>query len=139
MAINKVALELTSVTDPRTNLEINVSTAVRKKYREYYSGQEVSAHTRADYSNMSNVELNEIIAQDFAASASNAKHMFLARTSSLETRKREWIEIRKVGVIRPFNFFFSVIRKNSIDIIAISTIYKKPRKARAPITDVTAG
>ena len=134
--LKKAVLEQSTLIDPRTNLDIKVSTTARIKYRKYYSGQESigsGEFGRTNYSHLSNQELNDIIAQDFAASADGAAHMFISKSSNIETKKREWIEIRKVKVSRPFNVFFSVIRGSSIDIINVSTRWKIPRKARKPI------
>ena len=134
--IKNAGIEESSLTDPRTNLKINISTTTRMKYRKYYSGQEgagKSGYSRTNYSHVSNVELNDIIAQDFAKSSELAHHMFLARSSDINTGKRYWIEVRAVATTRPFNFFFSIIRENSIDVITVSTKYKIPRKPRTPI------
>ena len=90
-------------------------------------------------SRFSNVVLNDFIAKIFSSSGSgkdNVLHYFLAKTSSGENV--EWIEIRKVGAItfgdislnESFNYFFSVIRQNSVDIITVSEKYNKPNKAR---------
>jgi len=139
MIYKNSGLEESSMSDPRTELPIHVSTTVRKKYREYYAGQEKGEghnFSRTNYGTMSNTELNDIIAQDFAASYDKAMHMFLSKGSNLNTKKREWIEIRGVATFRPFNVFFSVIRDNSIDIITVSTIWKKPRAIRRPIKSV---
>ena len=139
MINKKAGLEESTLVDPRTNLPIRISTTVRMKYRTYYSGQEdagLSGYSRTDYSRVSNVQLNDIIAQDFAASSEKALHMFLARSSEVSSRKRNWIEIRGVAVVRPFNVFFSAIRSGSIDIIGVTTVWKKPRKARRPIRSV---
>jgi len=134
--IKNAGIEESSLDDPRTNLKINISTTTRIKYRKYYSGQDnsgKSGFSRTNYSNLSNIELNDIIAQDFAKSSSLASHMFLARSSDINSGKRYWIEVRRVATTRPFNFFFSIIRENSIDIITVSTTYKVPRKPRKPI------
>ena len=132
MFIKQSGLEQSSLQDPRTNLPIRISTTTRVKYRRYYAGQE----SRNNLKNISNTELNDIIAQDFAASSEKALHMFLSNSSNLETKKREWIEIRGVYTYRPFNVFFSVIRDGSIDIITVSTIWKKPRNIRRPVKSV---
>ena len=140
MIYKNSGLEESSLSDPRTGLPIHISTTVRKKYRKYYSGQEAGAMkasgARTDFGMLSNVELNDIIAQDFAASFDKALHMFLSKSSNVKSKKREWIEIRGVSVSRPFNVFFAVIRPSSIDLITVSTIWKKPRKARRPIKSV---
>ena len=130
MAIIKTAgMEESGLTDPRHNKPINVSTTVRKKYREYFS--EFWADRRDLLYDLRNEQLNSIIAQDFAASHDDVRHMFPAGSSDIDTRRREWIEVRKAnsrgGV---FNFFFAVIRPGSVDIINTSTRYFKPRKPR---------
>ena len=131
-------MESGKLSDSRTGLEINVSTTVRCKYRLYYGGNPCRSDEggrsrgvdREDYETISNEQLNEMIAQDFAASSANVVHMFLSNSSSVSTKKRVWIEIRKVSTSRPFNFFFSVVRGDSIDIISVNTRYKTPRKPR---------
>ena len=128
-AIVKTAgLEESGLTDPRTGLPIRVSTTARIKYRKYFD--EFWAGSREVLYDLGNKQLNEIIAQDFATSHNNAVHMFLSNTSSIESQKRSWIEVRKVQGRSAFNFFFSVIRPDGIDIISTSTRYKKPRKPR---------
>lgn len=139
--IKKVAAaEDSGLVDPRTNRPIRVTTTVRCKYRRYYGGtpcksDEANASRSflvrdEEYATISNKDLNEMIAQDFAASANDAIHMFLSRSSDISSKQREWIEIRKAPSSRPFNVFFSVIRSDVIDIIAINTNYKKPQKGR---------
>ena len=125
--IKKAGAEGSSLSDPRTNLNIFVTTTVRKKYREYFKGK--FSHREVLY-DLSNKQLNDIIAQDFAASSEGVIHMFLSKSSSLQTQRREWIEIRKVANRDAFNFFFSVIRPDGIYIINVNTRYialKKPR------------
>ena len=137
MIIKNSALEETNRTDPRTNLPIRVSTTTRIKYRQYYSGQEFEYASRANFSNLGNKQLNEVIAQDFARSYQNAIHMFISKKTTSITGKKEWIEIRKCAInTRPFNFFFSVIRQDYIDIIYVSTVYKQPRKFTPPIKSI---
>lgn len=134
MIIKNSALEETGRIDPRTTLPIRVSTTVRMKYRGYYSGQEFEHFSRANFSNLGNKQLNEVIAQDFARSYQNAIHMFISKKTTSISGKKEWIEIRRCAITtRPFNFFFSVIRQDCIDIIYISTVYKQPRKNTPPI------
>ena len=128
MLNKKAGIEESSVVDSRTNLKIHVSTTARLIYiNQYFDG---------DRMGMSNVELNDFIAKDFLNSASAAEHMFLARSSEASSGKREWIEIRKVLVNRPFKYFFSIIKRESINIIFISTDYKKPKKKRKVIRNV---
>lgn len=134
------AAEDSGLTDPRTGRTIRVTTTVRCRYRRYYGGTPcASDKDRAgrsyavrdeEFSTISNKDLNDIIAQDFAASSNDAIHMFLSRTSDISSKRREWIEIRKAPSSRPFNVFFSVIRSDVVDIIAVSTSYKKPAKGR---------
>lgn len=120
--------EESGLSDPRTNLPIRISITTRKKYRKYFN--EVWKDRRDLLYDLDNHTLNEIIAQDFAASMDGVVHMFVANTSDIQSRRREWIEIRKVRGRSAFNFFFSVIRPGSIDIITTSTRYKKPGKPR---------
>ena len=136
--VKKAAMEPGGLNDPRTGRPINISTTVRCRYRLYYGGKKCRSDEgkvqreveREDWQTLSNKELNEMIAQDFAASQSGAYHMFLAKSSNISTKKREWIEIRLVKPSRPFNVFFSVIRSDSIDIIAVNTRYKRPQTPR---------
>jgi adenine-specific DNA methylase len=127
MIHKKAGLEEANLTDPRTNLPIRVSTTVRLKYRKYFD--ERFTHRDVLY-DLNNKELNEIIAQDFAVSHDLALHMFLSKSSNIESKKREWVEIRQVSGRSAFNYFFSIIRPDSIDIITTSTRYIKPRKSR---------
>lgn len=126
--IKEAGMEQSTLTDPRTNLPIRVSTTIRKKYREYYD--ERFPDKRDVMYDLSNRQLNDIIAQDFAASSNSVEHMFLSNSSDISSRKREWIEIRKVETRSAFHFFFAVIRSDGIDIITASTRYHKPRKPR---------
>jgi len=121
-------MEEAGLTDPRTGLPIRVSTTVRLKYRKYFD--EFWAGKREVLYDLRNKQLNEVIAQDFAVSHNDAVHMFLSNTSSIHSQKRSWIEVRKVKGRGAFNFFFSVIRPDGIDIITTSTRYNKPRKPR---------
>jgi len=134
----EAGMESGGLTDPRTGLEINISTTVRCRYRLFYGGKPCKSDegrrsqgvSREDWETLSNRELNEMIAQDFASSASGAVHMFLSNSSNTSTKKREWIEIRVVSPSRPFNVFFSAVRGDSIDIITVNTRYNKPQKPR---------
>lgn len=126
--IKRAGMEQSTLSDPRTNLPIRVSTTARIKYRKYFDDK--FADKRDMLYDLSNRQLNDIIAQDFAASSDSVVHMFVSNTSSLDTKKRSWIEIRQVKTRRAFNFFFSVIRPDGIDIITTSTRYKKPIKPR---------
>ena len=126
--IKKSGMEEAALTDPRTGLPIRVSTTARIKYRKYFDEQ--FSDRRDMLHDLSNRQLNDIIAQDFAASSDSVVHMFVSNTSSIQDQKRSWIEIRKVKTRRAFNFFFSVIRPDGIDIITTSTRYRKPNKAR---------
>jgi len=126
--IKNAGMEQATLTDPRTGLPIRVSTTARIKYRKYFN--EFWSDRRDMLEDLSNRQLNDIIAQDFAVSADGVVHMFVSNTSSIDSKKRSWIEIRKVKTRKAFNFFFSVIRPEGIDIITTSTYYKKPRKSR---------
>lgn len=121
-------MEQATLSDPRTGLPIRISTTARIKYRKYFS--ENFSERRDILYDLSNRQLNDIIAQDFAASSDSVVHMFLANESNIDTKRRNWIEIRQVKTRRAFNFFFSIIRSDGIDIITTSTRYKKPRKPR---------
>ncbi len=123
----KAAIEDSGLVDPRTSLPIRVSTTARLKYRQYFD--ERYTHRDVLY-DLNNKELNEIIAQDFAVSANNALHMFLSKSSNIATKKREWMEIRQVTGRRAFNYFFSIIRSDGIDILTTSTKYVRPKKPR---------
>jgi adenine-specific DNA methylase len=126
--IQKTAgMEESSLNDPRTSLQIRISTTVRMKYRKYFD--ERFSHRDVLY-DLSNRQLNDIIAQDFAASANSALHMFLSNSSDITSKKREWIEVRKVDTRAAFNYFFSIIRCDGIDIITTSTRYHRPNKPR---------
>lgn len=126
--VKKAGMENSGVVDPRTNRPIRVSTTTRMKYRKYFSL--FWSHQRDYLSDMSNVQLNEIIGQDFASAHDSVVHMFLSKSSNIASQKREWIEIRKVKTRRAFNFFFSIIRPDGIDIIGTSTRYHKPLKPK---------
>jgi len=123
----KAGMEDAGLTDPRTSLPIRVSTTARIKYRKYFDERYSYRDVLYD---LGNRQLNEIIAQDFAASAEGAIHMFLSKSSDIASKKREWIEIRKVNTRRAFNYFFSIIRPDGIDIISTSTKYNVPKKPR---------
>jgi hypothetical protein len=127
--IKKAGIEASGVTDPRTGLPIGVSTTVRLKYRKYFSKE--WGDRRDVLYDLNNPELNEVIAQDFAANQGNLVHMFLSNQSDVASRLRMWIEIRAENrMSRPFHFFFSIIRSDSIDIIGTTTRYMKPKKRR---------
>ncbi len=123
--ITKTALiEDSTIIDGASGKQIRISTTVRKKYREYFAGQ----NGRDDFSRTRNFELNDIIANDFAASSANVKHMFVSKQ---DPSKKEFIEIRTISRGKravAFNMFFSVIRQNTIDIITISKNWIKPEK-----------
>lgn len=121
-------MEEAGMTDPRTGLPIRVSTTVRMKYRKYFT--EFWAEKREVLYDLGNKQLNEIIAQDFAVAHNDAVHMFLSNSSSIASQRRSWIEVRKTQGRGAFNFFFSVIRTDGIDLITTSTKYYKPKKPR---------
>lgn len=128
--IKVAGAEDSGMTDPRTGLQIYVTTTVRKKYREYFSEAKSLKHNREVYSDLRNNELNQIIAQDFAASAEGVRHYFLANSSDIATRKRQWIEIRQVHSKRPFIFFLAIIGSGYINLIGTTTRFIQPRKPR---------
>ena len=117
--IKKAGLEESSIVDPQTGLKIRISTTARLKYRTFLDDS------------ISNIVLNDIIANDFYNSANNVLHYFIANSSRLSNQKREWIEIRKMSNGRGgFSLFFSVLREGSIDIVTISKDWRQPKKAR---------
>jgi hypothetical protein len=127
--IKKAGLEESGVTDSKSQLPIRVSTTVRLKYRKYF-GKEWGDRRDVLY-DLNNPELNEVIAQDFKANSDGVVHMFLSNQSDIASKKRMWVEIRRESAAgRPFHFFFSIIRQDSIDIIGTTTRYIKPKKAR---------
>jgi adenine-specific DNA methylase len=126
--LKEAGIEEATLSDPRTGLPIRVSTTTRMKYRKYFN--EIWSDKRDMLYDLSNRKLNDVIAQDFAASADSAVHMFLSNSSDISSKKREWIEIRKVKTRRAFNFFFSIIRQDGIDILTTSTVYRRPKKPR---------
>ena len=129
--LKKIAgAEDSGLTDPRTNLPIRVTTTARVNYRRYFNQAWAEKSGRDWYEDLRNSELNSIIAQDFAASHTEVVHLFLSSSSDITSKKRTWIEVRKVSTSRPFNFFFSIIRDDGIDIIGTNTRYNKPRKPR---------
>ena len=127
--IKIAGMEDSGVLDKRTKLPIRVSTTVRMKYRKYFSAE--WGDRRDILYDLRNIELNEVIAQDFAANSQNIVHMFLSNQSDIASKKRMWVEIRaESNSSRPFNFFFSIIKPDSIDIIGTNTSYKKPGKPK---------
>jgi hypothetical protein len=129
--IKTAGAEDSGLTDPRTGFPIYITTTVRKKYREYFSESKAHDFNREIYEDLRNSELNQIIAQDFAASSDNVRHHFLAKSSDLVSRKRNWIEIRQVFAKgRPFHHFLGLIGPGYITIIGTITNYNKPRKPR---------
>ena len=75
--IKKAGMEQATLSDPRTGLPIRISTTARIKYRKYFS--ESFSDRRELLYDLSNIQLNDIIDQDFAASSDSVVHMFLAR------------------------------------------------------------
>lgn len=123
--IKKAGLEESSVTDPQTGLKVRVSTTARIKYRKFLEENSSSEES------ISNIVLNDIIANDFYNSSNNVLHYFIANSSSVSARKREWVEIRKMSSNRGnLSLFFSILREGAIDIITVSENYRQPRKAR---------
>lgn len=118
--------EKTILTDPKLGLPIYVTTSARLKYRQYYSEAWAEQGERDFYGKMRNKILNEIIAQDYAASADKARHYYPANSSDIFSRKREWVEFRGVTPSRPHNFFISIIGPNGIRIVGTTTVTKYP-------------
>ena len=133
--VKKAGLEASGVVDSVTNLPINVSTTARMLYRHWFKGQEKGggSYSRVNWSGFRNKELNNLIAQDFQASGSGVSHLFPCKHESCTAN--EMIEVRLIksaigGKQNPFNYFFSVRRTESIDIIALTGRYMKPNKPR---------
>ena len=132
----RAGLEATGHSDSKSGLPIRVSTTVRKKYRQYWSGQEMGfgSYSRMNWASLENEPLNKVIAEDFENSGDGVVHHFKSNKSPADGDP-EWIEIRIVksyggGTKMPFNIFLSVIRDSSIDIITVTTAYRKPGKPR---------
>lgn len=128
------ALEPSTVTDPRTGRQIRIAVPVRIKYRKYFQGQETPYTKRESLHTLSNRELNDEIAKDFAAVSDNVVHMFLSKDSDKNSNppRLVWMEIRKQkrGDRAAFNFFISKINEGYIDILTVTPGYIKPRKPR---------
>lgn len=128
------ALEPSSVTDPRTGRVIRVAVPVRIKYRQYFQGQTVGLSTREMLHTLSNKDLNDEIAKDFAASSNDVVHMFFSKDSDLTSNPKRivWMEIRRQqrGSRAIFNFFISKVNEGFIDILTVTQSYKKPMKPR---------
>lgn len=122
-------LEQTALVDPTTGLKIRISTTVRKKWREAFA-EEAGNFTP-------NADLNTIISEEFIKSADKVKHLFMSKSTAIDSgQKVEWIEIRESASFSGNEFlrlFFSVIRANSIDIINMQSRYKEPRVPRKKI------
>lgn len=104
-----MGLELTETSDPKNSKDIAVSTTTRIMYRKMYP----------DYAGMRNVELNEIIAKDYAQHASGVIHLFW-----ISKDKRILAEIR-TG--RSGTFYISAIRGGTVDILTIQSSWFKPK------------
>lgn len=128
--VKKAGPEDSGITDPRTGLPIYVTTTVRKKYRKYFTQEMADRLGRDVYTGLRNSELNQIIAQDFAASANDVRHHFLSRSSDLASGRKDWIEIRRAYSRRAFHFFLSAIYSEKIVIIGTTTKYYKPTRPR---------
>ena len=109
-------------------MRIKVSTTARISYRSFYESRNINANA------IPNIQLNDIIAEEFKKNYNKAVHMFIARTSTDDNR--EWIEIREAPEPEFFSVFLAAIRSDSIDIIGVYSAYKKPKKARTPIRRV---
>ena len=123
------ALEDSAVSDPKTGKKIRTSTTIRKIYREEINKETLNPlHTMGV---LSNKDMNDLIAQEFAASSGGTVHMFLSKSSLSNSENKEWIEIRSAQASIPFKYFLAVRRPTTIDIIsAIKEEYKKPSKSR---------
>lgn len=128
--VKTAGAEDSGITDPRTGLPIYVTTTVRKKYRKYFTQEMADRLGRDVYTGLRNSELNQIIAQDFAASANDVRHHFLSRSSDLASGRKDWIEIRRAYSRRAFHFFLSAIYSEKIVIIGTTTKYYKPTRPR---------
>tara|TARA_B100000579_G_C22744290_1_gene810672 strand:- start:772 stop:1170 length:399 start_codon:yes stop_codon:yes gene_type:complete len=124
--IKKAEIEASSLVDPFSNKNIGVSTTAR-----------IAIRMNSEYKKenpMSNQTLNEWIAGIFkyCGTDENILHYFLAKGSS--NNNPEWIEVRlanhpdmsRYGI----KYFFSIRREDTIDIINLSSGFKKPNKAR---------
>jgi hypothetical protein len=127
-------LEPSTITDPRTGRAIRVAVPVRIKYRKYFRGQETEFTKREVLNTLSNRELNDEIAKDFAAASNDVVHMFYSKDSDLTSSPKRivWMEIRKQnrGERAAFNFFISKISEGFIDILTVTQGYKKPTRPR---------
>lgn len=135
-------MEEAGITDPRTGLPIRISITTRKKYRKYWGGQEMGGgnYSRMNWGSLRNKDLNEIIAGDFSSSHDKLIHIFKSNRKS-ESGGDEWIELRMasshgVGPKLPFNVFLAVLRRQSIDIITVTTGYRKPNSPRLVIPEI---
>lgn len=128
------ALEPSSITDPRTGRVIRVAVPVRIRYRKYFQGQTIGENVRETLHTLSNRELNDEIAKDFAAASNDVVHMFISKDSdrTASPPRIVWMEIRKQqrGMRAVFNFFISKINEGFIDILTVTQTYKKPTRAR---------
>ncbi len=114
-----MGLELTEVSDPKNQKDISVSTTTRIMYRKMYPDQ---------YGGMRNVELNNIIAREFAQHSSGVIHLFW-----ISKDKRIIGEIRQG---RSGSFYISAIRGSTIDILTIQSSWFRPKYK--PRTDAIA-
>ena len=130
--INKKAgLEDSNIVDSFSyNKSIRISTTARKKIREACQG----LPGYEDLSSMNNLELNPYLAGVFKDSGrdENLLHYFLLRGTTKDSPT--WIEIRYINNealrVLGFNYFFSILRQDSIDIITLASEYIKPKKPR---------
>lgn len=124
--IKRSGLEESTVIDSYTGMPIRVSTTARKVIRE-----------SSNYKNtdpMSNASLNDYISGAFKSCGAeqNILHYFLSKGSTYQNP--QWIEIRRCShpdlVGMGINFFFSVLKGDSIDIITMSSGFVEPKKPR---------
>lgn len=115
--IKKAGIEESTVADPATGLPIRVSTTVRKVYRKKFRGMEEG------YERMKNAELNEIIAEYFAASSSKVVHYF--KLGKIGEQDRTVAEIRNRS--GSTMFYISAIRGGNIDVLTLQNAWKSPK------------
>lgn len=121
--MKKIAeLENSEVVDPKTGLEIAVSTTARIKLRELF---------RADFANIRNYELNNFAARKFAKSSSNVLHYFPLKKNQ-EGQAELWGEIRDGGSF----LFVSAIRARTVDILTIQKNWREPTVRREKMASI---
>ena len=123
--IKLAGMEDTGLTDSKTGKKIRISTTTRLIYRKTYP---------AEYGELRNQRLNQLIAEDFVKASGSVVHYFrLGDKGSRTDYKPEGAEEGKVyanvAEIRgtSASFFVSSVRESYIDILTIQNSWKKPR------------